>query len=143
MTEKQFNLEFGTGGLRAVMGPGSDQMNEYTVGMATQGLANYILKHIDIANAKVVISYDCRNNSALFAQITAEVLFLQTASTLWEPSVLDAHVLRMCPFWLRYHCIPLHTPGTPTGMAFWHFSNGPGSLPLQISSRKRHYLFSN
>ena len=74
MTEKQFNLEFGTGGLRAVMGPGSDQMNEYTVGMATQGLANYILKHIDIANAKVVISYDCRNNSALFAKITAEVL---------------------------------------------------------------------
>jgi len=74
MTETQFNLKFGTGGLRAVMGPGSDQMNEYTVGMATQGLANYILKHTDIATAKVVISYDCRNNSAEYARITAEVL---------------------------------------------------------------------
>ena len=74
MTEKSFDLEFGTGGLRAVMGPGSDQMNEYTVGMATQGLANYISKHIGAEGATVVISYDCRNNSAAFARITAEVL---------------------------------------------------------------------
>ena len=74
MAEKSFNLEFGTGGLRAVMGPGSDQMNNNTVGMATQGLANYIGKHVGIEGAAVVISYDCRNNSAEFARITAEVL---------------------------------------------------------------------
>lgn len=74
MAEKSFNLEFGTGGLRAVMGPGSDQMNNNTVGMATQGLANYISKHVGIEGAAVVISYDCRNNSAEFARITAEVL---------------------------------------------------------------------
>ena len=74
MVEKSFNLEFGTGGLRAVMGPGSDQMNINTVGMATQGLANYISKSVGIDNASVVISYDCRNNSAEFARISAEVL---------------------------------------------------------------------
>ncbi len=74
MSEKSFNLEFGTGGLRAVMGPASDQMNNNTVGMATQGLANYISKHVGIKDASVVISYDCRNNSAEFARVTAEIL---------------------------------------------------------------------
>ena len=74
MKEKDFNLEFGTGGLRAVMGPGSDRMNDGTVGMATQGLANYIRRHCGDAPASVVISYDCRNHSAEFARIAARVL---------------------------------------------------------------------
>ena len=74
MKEKDFNLEFGTGGLRAVMGPGSERMNDGTVGMATQGLANYILRHCGDAPASVVISYDCRNHSAEFARIAARVL---------------------------------------------------------------------
>lgn len=74
MKKKDFNLEFGTGGLRAVMGPGSDRMNDGTVGMATQGLANYIRRHCGDAPASVVISYDCRNHSAEFARIAARVL---------------------------------------------------------------------
>ena len=68
------NLEFGTGGLRGIMGVGTNRMNKYTVGMATQGLANYILSHCEGDDLKVCISYDSRNNSKEFAKIAAEVL---------------------------------------------------------------------
>ena len=67
------NLEFGTGGLRGIMGVGTNRMNKYTVGMATQGLANYIKAHVKGA-ASVCISHDSRNNSRLFAEISAQVL---------------------------------------------------------------------
>lgn len=67
------NLEFGTGGLRGVMGVGTNRMNKYTVGMATQGLANYIRKHCAGDDIKVCVSYDCRNHSKEFAKITADV----------------------------------------------------------------------
>lgn len=68
------NLEFGTGGLRGIMGAGTNRMNKYTVGMATQGLANYILGHCPEGEKSVCISYDSRNNSREFAKITANVL---------------------------------------------------------------------
>ncbi len=70
------DLEFGTGGLRGVMGVGSMRMNKYTVGMATQGLANYILKHHAQVGGEgsVAIAYDSRNNSSYFAQIAADIL---------------------------------------------------------------------
>lgn len=68
------DLEFGTGGLRGIMGHGSNRMNKYTVGAATQGLANYLLKEFsDLPEIKVVIGYDCRNNSKEFAQIAANI----------------------------------------------------------------------
>ena len=67
------NLEFGTGGLRGIMGVGTNRMNKYTVGMATQGLANYMLKNCE-GELKICISYDSRNNSKLFARITADVM---------------------------------------------------------------------
>ena len=67
------NLEFGTGGLRGVMGVGTNRMNKYTVGMATQGLANYIRKHCTGDDIKVCVSYDCRNHSKESAKITADV----------------------------------------------------------------------
>ncbi len=67
------NLEFGTGGLRGIMGVGTNRMNKYTVGMATQGLANYIKSHCE-GDLSVCISYDSRNNSKVFAKITADVL---------------------------------------------------------------------
>jgi len=66
-------LEFGTGGLRGIMGVGSNCMNKYTVGAATQGLANYLKKSLPNKEISVAIAYDCRNNSALFAQVTADV----------------------------------------------------------------------
>ncbi len=67
------NLEFGTGGLRGIMGAGTNRMNKYTVGMATQGLANYIKAHVQ-GETSVCISHDSRNNSRLFAEISAQVL---------------------------------------------------------------------
>jgi phosphoglucomutase len=66
------DLEFGTGGLRGVMGVGSNCMNRYTVGAATQGLANYLKKSFT-EPIKVAIAYDSRNNSAYFAKVTADV----------------------------------------------------------------------
>ena len=68
------NLEFGTGGLRGVMGVGTNRMNKYVVAMATQGLANYILKNVPGDSHSVCVSFDSRNNSEAFAKITAEVL---------------------------------------------------------------------
>lgn len=67
------NLEFGTGGLRGIMGVGTNRMNRYTVGMATQGFANYISKVFPGQDIKVAVSFDSRNNSREFAKITAEV----------------------------------------------------------------------
>ncbi len=66
------NLEFGTGGLRGVMGIGTNRMNKYTVGMATQGYANYLKKCFG-SEVRVAIAHDCRNNSPEFADITANV----------------------------------------------------------------------
>ena len=69
------NLEFGTGGLRGIMGTGTNRMNKYTVGMATQGLANYILKRFPgRKDLSVCVSCDSRNHSSEFAQITADVM---------------------------------------------------------------------
>lgn len=68
------NLEFGTGGLRGIMGAGTNRMNKYTVAMATQGLANYMKKVFGAANLSMAIAYDCRNNSPYFADITAQVM---------------------------------------------------------------------
>ena len=68
------DLEFGTGGLRGIMGAGTNRMNRYTVAMATQGLANYLHKAFaDLDQLSVVIGYDCRNNSRYFSEITAAV----------------------------------------------------------------------
>ncbi len=69
------DLEFGTGGLRGIMGAGSNRMNIYTVGAATQGLANYLnLQFSDLEEIKVCIGHDCRNNSRKFADISAKIL---------------------------------------------------------------------
>lgn len=67
------DLEFGTGGLRGIMGVGSNRMNKYTVGAATQGLANYLKKTFPNEQIKVAIAHDSRNNSPEFAQIVADV----------------------------------------------------------------------
>lgn len=68
------NLEFGTGGLRGIMGVGTNRMNIYTVGAATQGLSNYLNKNFkDLEQIAVVIGHDCRNNSRLFAEVSANI----------------------------------------------------------------------
>ncbi len=68
------NLEFGTGGLRGIMGVGTNRMNIYTVGAATQGLSNYLKKNFaSLPEIKVAIGHDCRNNSRLFAESSAKI----------------------------------------------------------------------
>jgi phosphoglucomutase len=66
------NLEFGTGGLRGIMGIGTNRINKYTIGMATQGYANYLKQCFD-GEISVAVAHDCRNNSRTFAEITANV----------------------------------------------------------------------
>jgi len=67
-------LEFGTGGLRGIMGAGCNRMNIYTVGMATQGFANYLKKNFkDREQISVVVCHDCRNNSRKFAETVADI----------------------------------------------------------------------
>jgi len=67
------NLEFGTGGLRGIMGIGTNRMNKYTVGMATQGYANYLKKSFPSQDVRVAIAHDSRNNSRFFAETVANV----------------------------------------------------------------------
>ncbi len=96
------DLEFGTGGLRGIMGVGTNRMNKVTVGMATQGLANYIQKMFpQEKQLKVAIAYDSRNNSALFARIAAEVL---SANGIY---VYLSNELRPTP-WLSFAVRELH-----------------------------------
>lgn len=68
------NLEFGTGGLRGIMGIGTNRMNKYTVGMATQGYANYLNQSFGQGKVSVVVGHDSRNNSRFFAEIVANVM---------------------------------------------------------------------
>src|SRR5271165_5409427 len=65
------NLEFGTGGMRGLMGVGTNRMNKYTIGTATQGFANYLQKIYSGQEIKVAIAHDSRNNSRFFAETTA------------------------------------------------------------------------
>lgn len=67
------DLEFGTGGLRGVMGAGTNRMNIYTMGMATQGLANYVIRQFGNKGIRVAIAHDCRNNSRTFAEAAAGI----------------------------------------------------------------------
>ena len=68
------DLEFGTGGMRGTMGAGTNRINKYTLGKATQGLANYLLNTKGDSNLKVAIAFDCRHNSKKFAKVVADVL---------------------------------------------------------------------
>ena len=67
------NMEFGTGGMRGVMGAGTNRINKYTLGRATQGLSNYLIENVNKNQLKVVIAYDCRHNSKKLAKVVADV----------------------------------------------------------------------
>ena len=68
------NMEFGTGGMRGVMGAGTNRINKYTLGRATQGLSNYLIENVKKEQLSVVIAFDCRHNSKKFAKVVADVL---------------------------------------------------------------------
>ena len=67
------NLEFGTGGMRGIMGVGTNRINKYTLGKNTQGLSNYLKRSFPNEKIKVVIAYDCRHNSNTLAKVVADV----------------------------------------------------------------------
>ena len=68
------DLEFGTGGMRGIMGAGTNRINKYTLGKATQGLSNYLIQTFPSKDLKVAIAFDCRHNSQLFGKLVADVL---------------------------------------------------------------------
>ena len=75
LTERFYkDLEFGTGGIRGIMGAGTNRVNKYTLGKATQGLSNYLKKLHPNETLKVAVAYDCRHNSKVFSRLVAEVL---------------------------------------------------------------------
>ncbi len=93
-------LEFGTGGLRGIMGAGSNRMNIYTVGMATQGFANYLKKNFaDREQISVVVCHDCRNNSRLFAETVADIF---SANGIKVYLFDDMRPTPECSFAIRY-----------------------------------------
>ncbi|MCD8297895.1 MAG: phospho-sugar mutase [Prevotella sp.] len=93
-------LEFGTGGLRGIMGAGSNRMNIYTVGMATQGFANYLKKNFaDREQISVVVCHDCRNNSRLFAETVANIF---SANGIKVYLFDDMRPTPECSFAIRY-----------------------------------------
>ncbi|MGY6521147.1 MAG: phospho-sugar mutase [Mongoliitalea sp.] len=92
-------LEFGTGGLRGIMGVGSNRMNVYTVAMATQGLANYLLKSFPGEDISVAITHDCRINNTLFAETTANVF---TANGIRVKYFREMRPTPMLSFAIRY-----------------------------------------
>lgn len=94
------DLEFGTGGLRGIMGAGSNRMNIYTVGMATQGFANYLKKNFqDRTNISVVVCHDCRNNSRKFAESVADIF---TANGIKVYLFDDMRPTPECSFAIRH-----------------------------------------
>jgi phosphoglucomutase len=94
------DLEFGTGGLRGIMGVGSNRMNVYTVAMATQGLANYLLDCFPGEDIKVAITHDCRINNTLFAETTANVF---TANGIRVKYFRELRPTPMLSFAIRYY----------------------------------------
>ena len=94
------DLEFGTGGLRGIMGAGSNRMNIYTVGMATQGFANYLKKNFENRDSiSVVVCHDCRNNSRLFAETVADIF---SANGIKVYLFDDMRPTPECSFAIRY-----------------------------------------
>lgn len=94
------DLEFGTGGLRGIMGAGSNRMNIYTVGMATQGFANYLKKcFADREQISVVVCHDCRNNSRLYAETVADIF---SANGIKAYLFDDLRPTPECSFAIRY-----------------------------------------
>lgn len=94
------DLEFGTGGLRGIMGAGSNRMNIYTVGMATQGFANYLKKNFtNKKQISVVVCHDCRNNSRLYAETVADIF---SANGIKAYLFDDMRPTPECSFAIRY-----------------------------------------
>src|SRR3984885_11383597 len=118
------NLEFGTGGLRGIMGVGINRMNKYTVGMATQGFANYLKKTYGDAEVKVAIAHDSRNNSRFFAETTANIFAANGIKVFLfqslRPTPELSFTIRQLPCQGGVVCTASHNPKEYNGYkAYW------------------------
>lgn len=98
------NLEFGTGGMRGVMGVGTNRINKYTLGKSTQGLSNYLKNHYSNQTIRAVIAYDCRNNSDTLAQTVAEVFAANGIEVFLFSSLRTTPELSFAVKHLNCHC---------------------------------------
>jgi len=126
------SLEFGTGGLRGVMGVGPNCINKYTIGLATQGLANYLIKTITDQEIKVAIAYDSRNNSKALAQTTADVFSANGITVFLFPELRPTPLLSFAIRHLKCHSgvviTASHNPKEYNGYkAYW--SDGAQLVP--------------
>lgn len=119
------NLEFGTGGLRGIMGVGTNRVNKYTIGMATQGFANYLKKSYAGQEIKVAIGHDSRNNSRFFAETTANV-FAANGIKVWlfealRPTPELSYAIRHLGCQGGVVCTASHNPKEYNGYkAYWN-----------------------
>jgi phosphoglucomutase len=123
------NLEFGTGGLRGIMGIGTNRMNQYTIGMATQGFANYLNQNFGEGQVKVVVGHDSRNNSRKFAEIVAGVMAANGIKVfLFEelrPTPELSFAIRHLGCQGGVVCTASHNPKEYNGYkAYWNFVRG-------------------
>jgi len=119
------NLEFGTGGLRGIMGVGTNRMNKYTVGMATQGFANYLKKTYGDAEVKLAIAHDSRNNSRFFAETVANVFAANGIKVFLFEALRPTPELSFAIRHLKLHggvvCTASHNPKEYNGYkAYWN-----------------------
>lgn len=98
------DLEFGTGGMRGIMGVGTNKINQYTLGKNTQGLSNYIKRKFPSQEHKVVIAYDCRNNSKELAQVVAEVFSANEIKVFLFSDLRPTPELSFAVRYLECHC---------------------------------------
>jgi len=119
------NLEFGTGGLRGIMGIGTNRINKYTIGMATQGFANYLKSSFPDTEVKIAIAHDSRNNSRTFAEITANVMAANGIKVfLFEslrPTPELSFIIRQLQCQAGVVCTASHNPKEYNGYkAYWN-----------------------
>jgi phosphoglucomutase len=119
------NLEFGTGGLRGIMGVGTNRINQYTIGMATQGYANYLKQGFPGTEVRVAIAHDSRNNSRKFAEITANVMAANGIRVFLFESLRPTPELSFAIRHLKCHggvvCTASHNPKEYNGYkAYWN-----------------------
>jgi len=119
------SLEFGTGGLRGIMGVGTNRINKYTIGMATQGYANYLKSSFPGEQVKVAIAHDSRNNSRAFAEITAHVMAANGIKVFLFEKLRPTPELSFAIRYLKCHggvvCTASHNPREYNGYkAYWN-----------------------
>lgn len=126
------NLEFGTGGLRGIMGVGTNRINQYTIGMATQGFANYLLNYFKSEQVRIAIAHDSRNNSRLFAEITANVMAANGIQVFLFESLRPTPELSFTIRHLKCHggvvCTASHNPREYNGYKAY-FNDGGQLVP--------------